>query len=119
MSPAIQALVRLMDRVRDLFEATPPAPRECRYGNSSFQKFIDKLRAECASLHEELLSTDELKSALCEIKRYFLDSFGSYERLDYGTGHELNFICYLLCFLRLNIIGTLDDVRNLVLRVFK
>ena len=31
-----------------------------------------------------------------ELQRYFLDSLGSAQRLDYGTGHELAFIGFLL-----------------------
>jgi serine/threonine-protein phosphatase 2A activator len=31
-----------------------------------------------------------------EIKNYFLDCFGSARRIDFGTGHELNFLCILL-----------------------
>jgi serine/threonine-protein phosphatase 2A activator len=30
------------------------------------------------------------------LKNYFLDCFGSGKRIDYGTGHELNFLCILL-----------------------
>eukprot|EP00827_Trimyema_finlayi_P006475 TRINITY_DN726_c0_g1_i1.p1 TRINITY_DN726_c0_g1~~TRINITY_DN726_c0_g1_i1.p1 ORF type:complete len:207 (+),score=43.76 TRINITY_DN726_c0_g1_i1:63-683(+) len=32
-----------------------------------------------------------------ELFVYFIDSFGSYERIDYGTGHELNFTIFLYC----------------------
>lgn len=44
--------------------------------------------------------------------------FGSYGRLDYGTGHELNCICWFVCFVRLQILGTVEDMINLILRVF-
>lgn len=44
--------------------------------------------------------------------------FGSYGRLDYGTGHELNCICWLVCFVRLQILGTAEDMMNMILRVF-
>ena len=30
-----------------------------------------------------------------ELKAYFLGSWGSGQRLDYGTGHELNFLAFL------------------------
>ena len=31
-----------------------------------------------------------------ELQRYFMESLGSYQRLDYGTGHELSFLGFLL-----------------------
>ena len=41
------------------------------------------------------------EKALPELKVYLTESFGSYERLDYGTGHELNFVVFLLCLFKL------------------
>ncbi|KAK1774508.1 Phosphotyrosyl phosphate activator protein-domain-containing protein [Copromyces sp. CBS 386.78] len=37
----------------------------------------------------------EVVGALEELKAYFLGGFGSAQRLDYGTGHELSFIMFL------------------------
>lgn len=59
-------------------------------------------------MHSGILAGHE--DALVEVSCYFLDMFGSYGRLDYGTGHELNFVCWILCFVRLQIIGTFDDI---------
>ena len=39
--------------------------------------------------------------AVPELKAYLTDSFGSYERIDYGTGHELNFVAFLFCLFKL------------------
>ena len=56
--------------------------------------------------------------ALVEVQNYFLDSFGSYGRLDYGSGHELNFLLWFVCFLRLNLAGTKEDLEGFVLIIF-
>lgn len=36
-----------------------------------------------------------------ELKKYLLGSFGSAQRLDYGTGHELSFLAFLGCLWKL------------------
>jgi serine/threonine-protein phosphatase 2A activator len=65
--------------------------------------------------------------AVEEISEYLKQSFGNRERIDYGSGHELNFICwlYLPCFhsnprLCLRELGILkqEDYKSLVLLVF-
>jgi hypothetical protein len=38
---------------------------------------------------------EESAAALVEITPYFLGEFGSGQRLDYGTGHELSFAAFL------------------------
>ena len=37
-----------------------------------------------------------------ELGAYFLGSFGSPERLDYGTGHELSFLAFVAAIWKLN-----------------
>ena len=58
------------------------------------------------------------ENAIPEIKTYLVDSFGSYERIDYGTGHELNFVVFLLCLFELKVYKA-DDFRSLVNKVFQ
>ncbi len=41
------------------------------------------------------------QEALQELKPYFIGSFGSPQRLDYGTGHELSFLAFLACLWKL------------------
>lgn len=36
-----------------------------------------------------------------EVSSYLLGGFGSVQRLDYGTGHELSFIAFLGCLWKL------------------
>jgi serine/threonine-protein phosphatase 2A activator len=45
--------------------------------------------------------TGEIVRPLEEIKQYFLGGFGSSQRLDYGTGHELSFLAFLGCLWKL------------------
>lgn len=54
---------------------------------------------------------------LPELSHHFRTSFGSGPRLDYGTGHELSFLAYLL-ILRLVGVLTPEDEQALVTRVF-
>ena len=63
------------------------------------EAFIEKLTLIADEIHQPLLK--DYPNSIVEVRCYFLDSFGSYGRLDYGTGHELNFMCWLICFLRL------------------
>lgn len=48
------------------------------------------------SVHADVLSRDQQKHAGPELIFHLLASFGSPARLDYGTGHELSFLAYLL-----------------------
>ncbi|KAG9728001.1 phosphotyrosyl phosphatase activator, partial [Aureobasidium melanogenum] len=43
----------------------------------------------------------ELSALNLELAAYLLASFGSPERLDYGTGHELSFLAFLACIWKL------------------
>jgi serine/threonine-protein phosphatase 2A activator len=64
-----------------------------------------------------LLKTDDLMKAKPEIQEYFFDGFGSYERIDYGSGHEMNFFAFIYCLYRLGVFSD-DEVKVAVLRIF-
>lgn len=57
------------------------------------------------------------EKAIPEIRVYLEESFGSYERLDYGTGHELNFIAFLFCMFKVGAYLK-DDLRPAINKVF-
>jgi len=44
---------------------------------------------------KKLLGEKYSEGIALEIRSYFLDCFGSEKRIDYGTGHEINFLCIL------------------------
>jgi len=73
---------------------------------------------------------ENVKGAVVELRVYILDSFGSYERLDFGTGknscdffslkksgHELSFAIFLYCLKELGYYGK-DDYEKVVRNVF-
>lgn len=79
----------------------------------------------------EILPADQV-GAVIELKVYLLDSFGSYERIDYGTGifsifnylydkqqkgHELSFILFLYCLKELGFY-TKEDYETVLRNVF-
>ena len=47
-----------------------------------------------------------------ELRAYFTGSFGSKQRLDYGTGHELSFLAFLGCLWKLGIFKSSDTQDN-------
>lgn len=72
-----------------------------RFGNRAFKTWLDKVTNNCDTMLKQFCNVDGFENAIPEIKTYLLESFGSYERIDYGTGHELNFVVFLLCLFKL------------------
>jgi len=93
-----------------------------RFGNKAFRTWLDKI---IANVDQDLLEigkagNPEFKHfarAVPELKEYLIDSFGSYERIDYGTGHELNFYVFLYCLCKIGIYSV-DDYKVLINKVF-
>ena len=92
---------------------TPPITQPQRFGNKAFKLWYDKLEKNYDTLISEIAD----KQLSLELKNYFLDCFGSSKRLDYGTGHELNFLCILLILFEKNKFDS-DDFQAIVHHVF-
>jgi predicted KAP-like P-loop ATPase len=86
----------LLGRLISWIDEIPPKEQKMRFGNKSFRTWIDKLKKNYQDEMELVLDSETLHPAIPELQVYLLDSFGSYERIDYGTGHELNFLAFLI-----------------------
>ncbi|OLN94242.1 Serine/threonine-protein phosphatase 2A activator 2 [Colletotrichum chlorophyti] len=116
LSLAVQTVLRILNEVDLLVEQSPPDDQGgSRFGNKAFRTFLDLVKEKTA-LWQNQLGVDEAASD--EVAVYLLHSFGNRARIDYGSGHELNFIMWLLCLYQLRTM-TKDDFRPLVLRVFE
>ena len=78
-----------------------------RFGNISFRTWYDRVIEQAPALLQRHLPpfTVKTKSSGSEIHEellpYLLGSFGSAQRLDYGSGHELSFFAFLACIWKL------------------
>ncbi|ROT36502.1 Phosphotyrosyl phosphatase activator [Sodiomyces alkalinus F11] len=107
---SIRSLRRLLKEAESLIDLAPPDPGPRRFGNVSFRKWASLLEERSSAMLDELLppsilsfgnpSPDALQ-AKDEITPYLLGSFGSPQRIDYGTGHELSFLAFLACLWKL------------------
>lgn len=107
MPPPVQAIHQMLQRINALIGDVPPDPGPRRFGNISFQKWHTLMEDQLPSVLEECLpeSILSLKSespkVIDELLPYLSGSFGSAQRLDYGTGHELSFLAFLGCVWKL------------------
>lgn len=75
-----------------LLPSHPPLPTSSRFGNAAFRSWLDAARVTVPAAHDERGVPYYL-----EVSSYLLNSFGDYQRIDYGTGHEAHFIAWLYC----------------------
>lgn len=116
LSAPLKTLVAILDEAEQLVYQNPPDDQGgSRFGNKRFRDFLDKAKASAPGWHKQLGIDNP--DATAELSTYLNQSFGNRKRIDYGSGHELNFMIWLLCLYRLRII-TRDDFKPLVLKVF-
>eukprot|EP00124_Ichthyophonus_hoferi_P000399 Ihof_evm9s14 gene=Ihof_evmTU9s14 len=115
-SPAIQRMMLLLDQLDRWIDDIPRVEQPMRFGNRAFKTWLAQLEMESGMLISQLLPPDQ-QGAVIELGPYLVESFGNSTRIDYGTGHEVNFIAFLCC---LYVMGILDanDQKALVLMVF-
>lgn len=113
-----ETLLEMLDRVLEIISENPIQHEKeiSRFGKVEFRDFYDQVAKESQLLIEDLLTPD-LKHYAHEISTYFNESWGNRQRIDYGSGHELNFLCFLLCLYKLHLVSE-NDHKALVLKVF-
>lgn len=122
-NPAIAEIIALLKDLSRLVDEIPPLKQPMRYGNKAFVTWLNTAlplmiqRQSSSILTHAQLPPDTLAAAAEELSGYLIESFGNNIRIDYGTGHETNFVVWLFCLYRINVM-TVDDFAALVLLVF-
>ncbi|KAJ5773353.1 hypothetical protein N7457_008249 [Penicillium paradoxum] len=108
-SARVRQLQRLLSKLEDIIQEVPPDTGPRRFGNISFRRWCEVVESRASDLLRECLPAELLQrgsgdgtTAETELKAYLLGSWGSGQRLDYGTGHELSFLAFLAGIWKLN-----------------
>jgi serine/threonine-protein phosphatase 2A activator 2 len=102
----VQALLRIIDEVQTLVRATPrdtASASMSRFGNPAFRTLYQRI-VDATDRFQQIIpglnDTDGDDAAYQarlrqELAVYFYESWGNAKRIDYGSGMELNFYCWL------------------------
>lgn len=130
----------MLDTLDSWIDDIPALKTPQRFGNLAFRiwgKRLEEVRIspvqtsaliQCNQLMFTLQRIDKLLATLLpaqfssvapHVKPYLLQSFGSFTRMDYGTGHEAAFALFLLCLTLVRFYQpVVEEEREVVLRVF-
>lgn len=128
-SATVKRLSQLLDDLDKIIDEVPPDPGPRRFGNASFRKWNEIVASRSPALLQLHLPADVLDrqsatvaTARSELESYLLGAFGSAQRLDYGTGHELSFLAFLGCIWKLGGFkrsSSGDEERGIVLGIIE
>ncbi|KAL9094952.1 MAG: hypothetical protein Q9165_002902 [Trypethelium subeluteriae] len=139
-SAANKQLKKLINQLETFIEEAPPDTGPRRFGNISFRKWYSLVEERVSDLIDQYVPVSVLDfttkdntviTAKDELRAYLLGSFGSAQRLDYGTGHELSFVAFLGCMWKLGgfrkteagveergiVLGVIEPYLNLIRRL--
>ncbi|CAN3475763.1 serine/threonine-protein phosphatase 2A activator 2 [Diutina catenulata] len=138
-TPVIKALLAVLTSVNDTITNHPVVAEKesSRFGKGEFRDFYDDVKVQAprwaatipgvSSSEGSNDSNDSTNgsddkgardaSHVDELAAYFTESFGNRTRIDYGSGHELNFMCFLLCLRQMGLLKQVE-YSAVVLRVF-
>ena len=141
-SKTVLRLRSMLEALDQIIDEVPPDTGPRRFGNASFRKWYEAVEQRSTDLLAQALPDTVLEYAAKrgsgttpqdEILSYFLGGFGSAQRLDYGSGHELSFLAFLGCIWKLGgfafsnsgneergiILGVIDPYLSLIRRLIK
>lgn len=118
VSTSVEKLLNALTKVSEIVDENPVVHEKdiSRFGKVEFRDFYDQVAMKAPALMKDLLSGGNEEYA-GEISKYFGECWGDRQRIDYGSGHEFNFLCFLFCLNKLGSV-TQEDYKALVLKVF-
>ncbi|KAF1945957.1 Phosphotyrosyl phosphatase activator [Clathrospora elynae] len=102
VTDTVKTVVQILGEAEKVLDRCPPEDTGSRFGNPVFRTFLDEVETLLPTWHERLGLSD--KQQVNEISTYLHNSFGNKRRIDYGSGHELNFFLWLLCLNRIGLL---------------
>ncbi|XP_033103371.1 serine/threonine-protein phosphatase 2A activator-like [Anneissia japonica] len=115
-TPQCKKLLELLDTLSMWIDEIPPVDQPQRFGNKAYRTWLERLTVNSETLLKNIIEEKDW-SSIIELQGYFNDGFGNSTRIDYGTGHEMNFASFLCCLFKLRYL-TDQDYEAVVLRVF-
>lgn len=92
----------MLDEAEERLKQCPALDTGSRFGNPAFRDFLKQVDEALPEWHKKVGLSDS--SAIDEVSTYLANAFGNGSRIDYGSGHELNFILWLLSLRQLSVI---------------
>lgn len=117
-SDPVNKVCQLLDQMDSWIAIYPPDTSvQARFGNKSFRDWEERLRQQAGPLLCEILP-NSMHDAAIELIPYLTSGFGNATRIDYGSGHELSFVMWLLCLCKIGFLEPSDSAA-IVLLVFE
>uniref|UniRef100_A0A915F0M0 Serine/threonine-protein phosphatase 2A activator n=1 Tax=Echinococcus canadensis TaxID=519352 RepID=A0A915F0M0_9CEST len=101
ISPNTSKVIGLLDHLDAQVALTPLEVNPQRYGNKAFQKYYSWLCENASQICAEKLGIEPSTENFDEVTMYLTESIGNPVRIDYGTGHELSFMAFLLSLFKI------------------
>ena len=108
--PIIDKIIGAFNVLRQYLAEIEPLKTPMRFGNRAFRTWLTRVWETRSTILAEV--TDDP-----EAQEYFCQSFGSWTRIDYGTGHEFNFLAFITCLCSLGVLLP-EDSPAIVFDVF-
>ncbi|KAF1986812.1 serine/threonine-protein phosphatase 2A activator 2 [Aulographum hederae CBS 113979] len=114
LTSTVKSILQILEDVHGLLAEYPAEDTGSRFGNPVFRDFLDGVAARQSEWQSNISVPP---AAIEEVSTYLDNAFGNRTRIDYGSGHELNFLLYLLTLNRLSLLPP-STFPSLVLVVF-
>lgn len=117
--PCLVRIKELLTQLVELVEKIEPiqGDKGQRFGNKAFRIWYDEMQKKV----DALLDTNYSPQDRSELRPYLIESFGNQHRIDYGTGHELLFVIFMLGLYKFEIIdeknATKDRMKSVSLQI--
>lgn len=121
ISESVKATDQLFNSIQDIINSNPVAPHDVtksRFGKPEFKGFYDEVAQQASTILKKCYP-QLINDQIDELNVYLVNSWGNKQRIDYGSGHELNFMCFLYGLSKFNIFNLSTDATNIVLIVFR